>query len=221
MVSWLEFSTLIGFALGVGMVLGLNIAVGEEAMASYGWRIPFLIAGPLGLIGLYIRLRLEDTPEFRALERAGDVSESPLRETITQNWKPILQVIGLMVIQGPGFYLPLTYFLTYLQEQQGFSATGAALSTILTLLVAMALIPPLGALSDRVGRKPLLIAACVGYVLLSLSTLRAPGRGQPIGRRAGACGVWGTAGRLRKHIHRGSDRTVRNARALRRFLHRI
>src|SRR5215211_981031 len=83
MVSWLEFSTLIGFILGSGSVLLMNSAFGEDAMIAWGWRIPFLIAGPLGIVGLYIRLKLEDTPEFRALENTGEVAESPLRETIT------------------------------------------------------------------------------------------------------------------------------------------
>jgi MFS transporter, MHS family, proline/betaine transporter len=167
LVSWLEFSTLIGFALGSASVLVLSFTIGEEALGSYGWRIPFLLAGPLGLIGLYIRLRLEDTPEFRALEETGEVSRSPLRETITQNWAPILQVAGLVIIQNAGFYIVLTYLLTYITEQLGFSTTSGSLSTILTLVVAMALIPPLGSLSDRVGRKPVLIASCIGFVILT------------------------------------------------------
>jgi MFS transporter, MHS family, proline/betaine transporter len=167
LVSWLEFSTLIGFILGSTSVLVLSSVLTEEALTSWGWRIPFLIAGPLGLIGLYIRLRLDDTPEFRALESAGEVSQSPFKETITQNWKPILQVAGLVIIQNAGFYIVLTYMQTYITEQLGFSTTSASLSTVLTLLVGMALIPPLGALSDRVGRKPVLMASCVGFVVLT------------------------------------------------------
>ena len=147
LVSWLEFSTLIGFLLG--------------------WRVPFLLAGPLGIVGLYIRLRLEDTPEFRALESTGEVSDSPFRETLTDNWKQILQVGGLVIIQNVGFYVVLSYMTTYFQEPLGFSSTTGALSTTITLLVGMALIPPLGALSDRVGRKPLLLAACIGYAVLT------------------------------------------------------
>ena len=167
LVSWLEFSTLIGFILGSMSVLVLSSVLSEEALTSWGWRIPFLIAGPLGLIGLYIRLRLDDTPEFRALESAGEVSQSPFKETITQNWKPILQVAGLVIIQNAGFYIVLTYMQTYITEQLGFSTTSASLSTVLTLLVGMVLIPPLGALSDRVGRKPVLMASCVGFVVLT------------------------------------------------------
>ena len=167
LVSWLEFSTLIGFVLGSSLVLLLTSTLSEDAMTSWGWRIPFLLAGPLGVVGLYIRLRLEDTPEFRALETTGEVSNSPFRETLVENWKQILQVGGLVIIQNVGFYVVLSYMTTYFQDPLGFSSTTGALSTTLTLLVGMALIPPLGALSDRVGRKPLLMASCVGYALLT------------------------------------------------------
>ncbi len=167
LVSWLEFSTLIGFVLGSTLVLFLTTVLPEDAMISWGWRIPFLLAGPLGIVGLYIRLRLEDTPEFRALEETGEVSQSPFRETLVENWKQILQVGGLVIIQNIGFYVVLSYMTTYFQDPLGFSPTAASLSTTITLLVGMALIPPLGALSDRVGRKPLLLASCIGYVVLT------------------------------------------------------
>lgn len=167
LVSWLEFSTLIGFALGSVLVLFLTTALPEEALISWGWRIPFLLAGPLGVVGLYIRLRLEDTPEFRALEERGEVSGSPFKETIVENWKQILQVGGLVIIQNIGFYVVLSYMTTYFQDPLGFSPTAASLSTTITLLVGMALIPPLGALSDRIGRKPLLLASCIGYAVLT------------------------------------------------------
>ena len=181
LVSWIEFSAVGGFFLGSASVLLLTATIGEDALGSWGWRIPFLLAGPLGLIGLYIRLRVEDTPEFRALESTGEVSGSPLRETITQNWRPIVQVIGLVIIQNAGFYIVLTYMPTYFSEQLGFSSTASSLSSVFTLLVAMALIPPLGALSDRVGRKPLLAASCVGFALLSYPLFLLMNQGSLVG----------------------------------------
>lgn len=181
LVSWIEFSAVGGFFLGSASVLLLTATIGEDALGSWGWRIPFLLAGPLGLIGLYIRLRVEDTPEFRALERSGEVSGSPLQETITQNWRPILQVIGLVIIQNAGFYIVLTYMPTYFSEQLGFSSTASSLSSVFTLLLAMALIPPLGALSDRVGRKPLLAASCVGFALLSYPLFLLMNQGNLVG----------------------------------------
>jgi MHS family proline/betaine transporter-like MFS transporter len=167
LVSWLEFSTLIGFMLGSVLVLFLSTVLPEDVLISWGWRIPFLLAGPLGIVGLYIRLRLEDTPEFKALEETGEVSQSPFRETFVENWKQILQVGGLVIIQNIGFYVVLSYMTTYFQDPLGFSPTAASLSTTITLLVGMALIPPLGALSDRIGRKPLLLASCIGYAVLT------------------------------------------------------
>ncbi|MBA2618676.1 MAG: MFS transporter [Rubrobacter sp.] len=166
-VSWLLFSTLVGFLLGSALATLLSATLPEAAMNSWGWRIPFFIAGPLGAVGLYIRLRLEDTPEFRALQQAGQVAGSPLMETIRENWKPILQIAGLVVIHNVGFYTVFTFMSTYFSETLGFSSTTAFLSIMIAGLVAMALIPPLGALADRVGRKPLLLTACALFVLLA------------------------------------------------------
>lgn len=167
LVSWLEFSTLIGFLLGAGAATVLSAALSDEAMSTWGWRIPFLIAGPLGAIGLYMRLRLEDTPQFRALENRGEVARSPLRETLTENWKPILLCGGFVIIQNVGFYIILTYMPTYLANNLDFDSTTAFLATAITLLVEMACIPFVGALSDRIGRKPLLIGSCIGFIVLT------------------------------------------------------
>ncbi len=166
-VSWLLFSTLIGFLLGSALATVLSATLPEAAMGSWGWRIPFFIAGPLGAVGLYIRLRLEDTPEFRALEQTGQVAGSPLMETIRENWRPILQIAGLVVIHNVGFYTVFTFMSTYFSETLGFSSTTAFFSIMLAGLVAMALIPPLGALADRVGRRPLLLTACALFILLT------------------------------------------------------
>lgn len=166
-VSFLVWSVIIGFLLGSTTATLLSTFIPEEAMNSWGWRIPFLLAGPLGLIGLYIRLRLEDTPDFKALEDAGEVARSPLKETIVQNWVPIVQIAGLVVIHNVGFYTVFTYLPTYFSTELGFSKTASFASITIAGLVALVLIPPLGALSDRVGRKPLLLASCVLFALFT------------------------------------------------------
>ncbi len=78
-VSFLVWSVVVGFLLGSMTVTGLEATLSESAMNSYGWRIPFLIAGVLGAVGLYIRLRLSDTPEFESLRDEGELSTSPLQ----------------------------------------------------------------------------------------------------------------------------------------------
>ncbi|MQA86148.1 MAG: MFS transporter [Streptosporangiales bacterium] len=176
-VSWVVSSALAGFLLGLGIVLVLTSALSEAAMTSWGWRIPFLVAGPLGLIALYIRLRLEESPEFRNLEAAGEVAQAPVRESFTRTWKTMVQVIGLVVIHNASLYIILTYMLTYMTDQLKLSQTAASVSTLVALAVSVGTIPLFGALSDRVGRKPLMTSACVAFVLLSYPLLAAMGAG--------------------------------------------
>ncbi|MCV7283488.1 MFS transporter [Mycolicibacterium flavescens] len=164
-VSFLVWSVVVGFLLGSLTVTGLETVLSESAMNSYGWRIPFLIAGALGVVGLYIRLRLADTPEFERLREEGEVSSTPLRDAVTTSWRPILQIIGLVVIHNVGFYLVFTYLPSYFTETLNFTKIDAFISITVACLVAMILIPPLGALSDRIGRKPLLYAGAIGFAV--------------------------------------------------------
>src|SRR6476646_950083 len=93
-VTFMAWSGVVVFLLGSITVTVLQAALPAGAMASYGWRIPFLLAAPLGLIGLYIRLRLDDTPEFTALRKEDKLAKRPLWEAVTTSWTSILQVFG-------------------------------------------------------------------------------------------------------------------------------
>jgi MFS transporter, MHS family, proline/betaine transporter len=166
-VSWLEVSSLLGFLAASLAVFLLNSALTEEAVTAWGWRIPFLVAGPMAIVGLYIRLKLEDTPNFRALEEAHEVAQAPLREMLRQDWRQLLQMTGIEMLQHVSFYAILVYLLTYQTEELGLSAASASLSATITSIVAMVLVPLFGVLSDRVGRKPLMIASGLGFVVLS------------------------------------------------------
>ncbi len=166
-VSFLVWSVVVGFLLGSLTVTGLETLLTESAMDSYGWRIPFLIAGVLGVVGLYIRLRLGDTPDFERLRDEGEVAESPLKKALTTSWRPILQIAGLVVIHNVGFYMVFTFLPSYFTKTLEFTKTNAFVSITIASLVALVLIPPLGALSDRIGRKPLLIAGAVGFAVFA------------------------------------------------------
>ena len=166
-VSFLVWSVVLGFLLGAVTVTGLETMLPESAMDSYGWRIPFLIAGILGAVGLYIRLRLDDTPEFEELRAEGEVADAPLKEAVTTSWRQILQIAGLVVIHNVGFYIVFTFLPSYFTKTLEFTKTNAFVSITVASLVALILIPPLGALSDRIGRKPLLIAGAVGFAVLA------------------------------------------------------
>jgi MFS transporter, MHS family, proline/betaine transporter len=166
-ITFMVWSGVLGFLLGSVTVTILQAALPAGAMDSYGWRIPFLIAGPLGLVGLYIRLRLDDTPAFTELSQAGEVAASPLKEAVRTAWRPILQVIGLMIIFNIGYYVVFTYLPTYFIRTLHYTKTDAFVSITVACLVALLLILPLAALSDRIGRRPLLIAGSLGFAILA------------------------------------------------------
>ena len=166
-VSFLVWSVVVGFLLGSLTVIGLETVLSESAMNAYGWRLPFLFAGALGVVGLYIRLRLSDTPEFEKLREEGEVAASPLKEAISTSWRPILQIAGLVVVHNVGFYIVFTYLPTYFTQTLDFTKVDAFVSITVASLVAIILIPPLGALSDRIGRKPLLYTGGIAFAVLA------------------------------------------------------
>jgi MHS family proline/betaine transporter-like MFS transporter len=164
-VTFIAWSGVLGFLLGSITVTVLQATLSAAAMESYGWRIPFLIAAPLGLVGLYIRLKLDDTPQFEALSASDDVATSPLREAATTALRPILQVIGLFVVFNVGYYVVFTVLPTYMISTLQLSRTTSFVSVTVASLVALVLILPLAALSDRIGRRPLLIAGAVAFAV--------------------------------------------------------
>lgn len=169
--SFLEFGTLAGFTLAVLVVFGLETAIGEQAMLDYGWRIPFMIALPLAMIGLYIRTKLEDTPVFRDLEAAGE-SESAatgaLKDLLVRYWQPILALFGLVIALNVINYTLLTYMPTYLQTTLSMDSASADTVAVVGQVVMMLLIPFAGALSDRIGRKPCWWISLVGIFVLAI-----------------------------------------------------
>jgi MHS family proline/betaine transporter-like MFS transporter len=164
--AFLEFGTLGGFVLGAALATTFQLSLSEAAMNSWGWRIPFLLAAPLGLVGFYLRNKLEDTPAFQQLSH-GETQRVPLGEMLSNNWPQILNLIGIVILLNVADYTVLTYMPTYLTQVLGISDAESNLTLIGIMLVMMALIAPVGALSDRVGRKPMLLTAAVGFLVLS------------------------------------------------------
>nr|WP_232483387.1 MFS transporter [Brevibacterium yomogidense] len=167
-VSFVEMGCILGFLLGASTVLVMNLILSEAQMHDWGWRIPFLVAAPLGIVGLYIRSRLEETPEFVALQRAGQVKKNPLKETIIHHWRAVLVVGGFALFQNVAIYVVLTYVPTHLSVNAGFSALTGSLSAVIMMLVLCAMIPLTGWLSDHIGRRKVLLASCVSSVVLAV-----------------------------------------------------
>ncbi|ANN21041.1 MFS transporter [Amycolatopsis orientalis] len=166
--SWLEFGTLVGFAMGAGFVTIFTLILGDDAMREWGWRLPFLIAGPLGIVGLYLRNKLEDTPLFQEIEKKNQVEKSPLKALLKKHWTSILHLIGIVVMLNVADYIVITYLETYLKDVVGFSGHTPLLIILATIALMLVLIVPVGILSDRIGRKPILIASCASFLVLPI-----------------------------------------------------
>lgn len=169
--SFLEFGTLAGFSFGALLMLGFSLVLGEDAMGSWGWRLPFLVAAPLGLIGVYLRSRLEDTPIFRELEEKGETEHdtgTQFRDLLTRYWRPILQLAGLVVALNVVNYTLLSYMPTYLETTIGLTPDQSLVVPIIGMLAMMVCLPFVGRLSDRVGRKPVWWFSLIGLFVAGL-----------------------------------------------------
>ncbi len=158
---------ILGFLLGSLVVLLLNLALTSAQMDSWGWRVPFLLAAPLGIIGLYIRSRLEETPEFVRMRAEGTLSKRPLLESITQHWRSILRTAGYALFQNAALYVILTFIPSYQTKTLGHSAGVASASSVISMIFVCVMIPLTVALSDVVGRRPVLGGACVLAIVFS------------------------------------------------------
>ncbi|TVT84577.1 MFS transporter [Pseudomonas sp. H3(2019)] len=153
---WLMVTAVLGLLLGGAVANGMTWVMGADLMQAWGWRIPFLIAAPLGLISMYIRLKLEDSPEFLALQRAGETSKAPLREV--WQWKrAIALVFFIITLHSSIFYLVLTFASTYMSSILKFDSGTTLLYVFVASLSAAVVMPFGGAFTDKYGRKPFLL----------------------------------------------------------------
>ncbi|WP_372381078.1 glycine betaine/L-proline transporter ProP [Xanthomonas sp. NCPPB 1754] len=182
MGSWLEFGTLGGYIAGAATVTALHMSVTPAQMLDWGWRVPFLIAGPLGLLGLYMRMKLEETPAFRAYT---EQSEQRERQTAAQglttllrlHWPQLLKCVGLVLVFNVTDYMLLTYMPSYLSVTMGYAESKGLLLIILVMLVMMPLNIVGGIFSDKLGRRPMIIGACIALFALAIPCLLLVGSG--------------------------------------------
>ncbi len=161
-------STATGLLLGSLIAALLTGLLDPAQMQSWGWRLPFLLAAPMGLIGRYIRTRLEDTPAFRELAAEDHVVKAPARALFANYWKVLLLAVGAVLLNAVGFYVILSYMPTYLSEQMGLDPTKSYLATTVALVTYIGFILLTGLASDRFGRKKVLISASVLFVLFTV-----------------------------------------------------
>lgn len=174
-------STATGLLAGSLLVTLLHQTLRDSALESWGWRIPFLLAGPLGLIGRYIRVHLEDSPHFRAMtaltERTHERRKAPLSELLTQHRWNLAVAFGVASLNAVAFYLILSYMPTYLSAELGVGESQAFLASTIALSVYIVSIFVMGYVSDHVGRRRMLLIASVLFVLLTVPLFALLGTG--------------------------------------------
>lgn len=168
LVSMVPASTAAGLMLGCLIAAGLEFGLSPEALLSWGWRIPFLLALPMGYIVMYMRLKLEDTPVFLEMEEkiASHQAEAVSGFSEVMKYKKTIFLAFLVVLlNAVGFYTILSYMPTYLTEELGFGKVQGILTTLISLGTYTMFLPMVGALGDRFGRKPLLLGVCVLFLV--------------------------------------------------------
>ncbi|HEY8302108.1 MAG TPA: MFS transporter [Jatrophihabitans sp.] len=176
--SWLEFGTFTGYLFGALVVTVADATLSDSQLLSWGWRIPFFVALPLGIVGIYLRTRLADTPAFAAIEDEANEREHANRSSgeakkLAALWPFVLVCMGLVIVWNVTNYMLTSYMPTYVTTTVpdatggGVSATTSQWLQIVVMALALLTIPFVGMLSDRVGRKPLLWAGTIALIVLA------------------------------------------------------
>jgi MFS family permease len=162
--SYIQTTATLGLFLALGIVLILKAIMGVPAFNAWGWRIPFLLSAVLVAASLYIRWKLRETPLFARLKAEGRTSKAPLREALASwaNWKLILLALfGATAGQAVVWYTGQFYALYFMQTSLKMDATLASLIILIALALATPFFIVFGRLSDRIGRKKIMMAGCL------------------------------------------------------------
>ncbi|MFN4117619.1 MFS transporter [Acidovorax sp.] len=162
--AWIQTTATLGLCMALLVTLGTRWALGDNAFADWGWRVPFLLSIVLLVVSVWIRLSLAESPAFVRIKSQGRTSQAPVRESFGR-WKnlrmALLALLGLTAGQAVVWYTGQFYALFFLTQQLKVDATTAQLLVAAALLIGTPLFIVFGALSDRVGRKPLIVLGCV------------------------------------------------------------
>lgn len=179
--SWLDFGSIAGFVIGAGLVVLLSTIMGEARFTEWGWRIPFFLALPLGVIGLYLRHAAEETPAFTQQMEAMDkedrdaVESRPaisFREITSKYWRALLICVGMVLVTNVTYYMLLTYMPTYLSHTLGYAEDHGVLIIIVVMIGMLFVQPVVGMASDRIGRRAFVALASAGLLLAPIPAFR-------------------------------------------------
>lgn len=179
MASGLEVGTLAGYIAGSGIVTLLTFVLGSETMLAWGWRIPFYIAAPIGIIGLYLRNHLEETPAFEAMEQAKTEGNNQvsIKDIVVYHWKTLLIGMILVFFYNVVDYMVLSYMPSHLTAVLGYGETKGLLLILIVMFIMIPIVLTMGYFSDRIGNKRLIQGGLIGLIFLSIPSFIMIGSG--------------------------------------------
>ncbi|MFN8751070.1 MAG: MFS transporter, partial [Betaproteobacteria bacterium] len=162
--SWIQTTATIGLFLSLLVILGVRTSLGEEAFAAWGWRIPFLVSVILLGISVWIRMQLHESPAFKRMKEEGKQSKAPISEAFGQ-WRNlkvvILALVGLTAGQAVVWYTGQFYALFFLTQTLKMDGATANVLIAISLLIGTPFFIVFGWLSDKIGRKPIILTGCL------------------------------------------------------------
>ena len=162
--AWIQTTATLGLFLSLMVILGTRTAIGEEAFADWGWRIPFLVSVFLLAVSVWIRLSMNESPAFAKMKAEGKTSKAPLSESFGQ-WKNlkivILALVGLTAGQAVVWYTGQFYALFFLTQTLKVDGATANLLIAASLVIGTPFFIVFGAMSDKIGRKPIILGGCL------------------------------------------------------------
>ncbi|MDQ0428467.1 metabolite-proton symporter [Planomicrobium stackebrandtii] len=166
------FGSIPQMGVTIGMVMGtlalyVMTLLPEAAFMSWGWRVPFILSAFLVVFGLWIRKGIDETPEFKAVQASGEIPKLPIVDTLKYHWREVLIAIGAKVVETAPFYIFGTFVVSYATTNLEFSRTATLAAVMIATVITTILIPIMGALSDRVGRKKMYITGSVAMALFA------------------------------------------------------
>ncbi|MFJ9868924.1 MFS transporter [Streptomyces sp. NPDC101165] len=169
--AWPQTGAPAGQLLATGVLSLLTAVLSDDAFGTWGWRIPFLLSGVLVIIGLWIRLSVDESPVFKeALERAEsrrsvETEKLPIVSVLRHHWRDVLVAMGARMAENISYYVITAFILVYATTSAGVSKQTALNAVLIGSAVHFAVIPAWGALSDRVGRRPVYLLGAAGVGL--------------------------------------------------------
>lgn len=190
--SWSLFSAVTGILLGSVAGVLVHFIIPADVLPVWGWRLPFLAGLVIGVIGAWMRRSMEESPEFLNAAKEGKIQRAPIIEAFRSASGRILQVLLMNMVMGTGLYMLFLWMPTYLQSMLRPPVPHALLINSIAMLLLLIVMPCAGALSDRIGRKPVLLAAALGMGITVYPLFLVIDKGDPLMVFAAQCvfAIW-------------------------------